>query len=150
MRHRVVKTKLSRDLDHRKALLRNLATSLFEKDKIETTLAKAKFVQPYAETLITKAIKTRLNGEKINKFNTVKDLSAILYTEESIKRLLDDIASRYESAKGGYTRIVMTGNRDGDNAKMARIELVKLPVAKKPKKIKEAVEKVKEEKEETK
>ena len=150
MRHRVVKTKLSRDLDHRKALLRNLATSLFERDKIETTLAKAKFVQPYAETLITKAIKTRLNGEKITKFNTVKDLSAILYTEDSIKRLLNDIASRYESAKGGYTRIVMTGNRDGDNAKMARIELVKIPVAKKPKKTKEAVENVKEEKEETK
>lgn len=155
MRHRVAKTKLSRDMDHRKALLRNLTASLIQNEKVKTTHAKAKFVQPYVETVITKAIKASTTKDKVLKFNTLKDLRNALYSEEAVKKLVDDVAVRYKEPTGGYTRVTKIGNRDGDNAEMSRIELTK-SATKKPKakpEVKEetkAVEEVKEEKEATK
>jgi large subunit ribosomal protein L17 len=133
MRHRVAKTKLSRDMDHRKMLLRNLTASLIENEKIKTTHAKAKFVQPYAETIITKAIKASNSKDKVLKFNTLKELKNALYSDEAVKKLVDDVAVRYKEPTGGYTRVTRIGNRDGDNAEMSRIELTK-SATKKPSK----------------
>lgn len=124
MRHRVATKRLNRDMDHRKALLRSLTEQLIQHEKIETTLAKAKYLRGYVERLITKAKKAR-TGDKITKFNTVKEIKKVLISEEIIKKLVDDIATRFEKRPGGYIRIVKTGNRDGDNAEMSRIELVK-------------------------
>jgi large subunit ribosomal protein L17 len=125
MRHRVATKKLSRDVDHRKMLLRNLAAGLITHEKIDTTLAKAKYVQPYVEDLITKAIKTAKSADKVVKFNAYKALVISMATKEAVKKLLEDVSMRYETTTGGYTRIVKTGNRDGDNAATARIELTK-------------------------
>jgi len=144
MRHRVVKTKLSRDMDHRKSLLRNLTASLIENEKVKTTHAKAKFVQPYAEAVITKAIKASTTKDKVLKFNTLKDLRNALYSEEAVKKLVDDVAVRYKEPTGGYTRVTKISNRDGDNAEMSRIELTKTNT-KKPKVKAEAKPEVKEE-----
>lgn len=133
MRHRVVKTKLSRDLDHRKMLIKNLAGALFSYDKIETTHAKAKFLQPYAETLITKAIKAAKSKDKVVKFNALKELKNAIHSDTAVTKLVEEIAVRYPTATGGYTRVTRIGNRAGDNADMSRIELTKT-ATKKPKK----------------
>src|SRR3989344_3410664 len=127
MRHRVVTKKLNRDESHRKALLRNLSDSLLVKGKVETTLAKAKYVRPYVEKLISTAIKT-------NNFNSIKKARNELYLESTVKKLFKDIAPKLKSKAGGYTRIIRTGNRSGDNAEMARIELILPKEAKSAKK----------------
>lgn len=117
MRHRVVGKKLNRDMDHRKALLKNLAESLIKNSKIETTVAKAKFLRPYIERLVTRA-------KKSQDFNTVKYMRTKLITEDSIRMLIKDIAPKFNTRNGGYTRIKRTRNRAGDQAEMARIEFV--------------------------
>src|SRR3989344_5056466 len=117
MRHRVVTKKLNRDESHRKALLRNLSDSLLVKGKVETTLAKAKYVRPYVEKLITRAIKN-------NNYNTMKMVKNELSLDSTVKKLFEDIAPKLKSKAGGYTRIVRIGNRNGDNAEMARVELI--------------------------
>ncbi|MBU1133105.1 50S ribosomal protein L17 [Patescibacteria group bacterium] len=125
MRHRVVKNTLGRDKEHRKALMSNLSSQLIEHEKINTTLPKAKALRPFVEKLITKAIKPHKGGDKIDKFNTVKDLRKYLRNEEAIRKLIEEVAPRFLDRDGGYTRIIKTGERDGDKAPMARIELVK-------------------------
>lgn len=124
MRHRVVKKKLNRDMDHRKSLSLNLSSQIIENGKINTTLAKAKWVKPKIEKLITKAIKAHKSDDKIFKFNTVKALRKNLRSEEVIKKLMEEIAPKFSERAGGYTKIIKTGNRDGDNSLTARIELV--------------------------
>jgi large subunit ribosomal protein L17 len=124
MRHRVVKKTLGRDGDHRKSLLSNLYSELIDKEKINTTLAKAKFLKPKIERLITKAIKAHKSEDKILKFNIVKSLKQDIRSEEVIRKLIDNIAPKFSNRKGGYTKIIKTGNRDGDNSLTARIELV--------------------------
>ena len=124
MRHRVVKKKLNRDMDHRKSLALNLSSQIIENGKINTTLAKAKWVKPKIEKLITKAIKAHKSDDKIFKFNTVKALRKSLRSEEVIKKLMEEIAPKFSERAGGYTKIIKTGNRDGDNSLTARIELV--------------------------
>jgi len=124
MRHRVVKKKLNRDMDHRKSLALNLLSQIIENGKINTTLAKAKWVKPKIEKLITKAIKAHKSDDKIFKFNTVKALRKNLRSEEVIKKLMEEIAPKFLERAGGYTKIIKTGNRDGDNSLTARIELV--------------------------
>lgn len=124
MRHRVVKKKLNRDMDHRKSLGLNLSSQIIENGKINTTLAKAKFIRPKIERLITKAIKAQKSDDKIFKFNTVKNLRKTLRSEGAIKKLMEEIAPKFAERPGGYTKIIKTGNRDGDNAQTARIELV--------------------------
>jgi large subunit ribosomal protein L17 len=125
MRHRVKKKTLKRDGDHRKALLRNLSTSLVLNESIVTTVSKAKYLRPYIEKLITKA-------KKGDDFNTVKYMKSVLYKDEAVKKIIDDLAPRFKKRNGGYTRIVKIGNRSGDNAPLAMIEFVEKP--KKPKK----------------
>lgn len=122
MRHRVAGKTLSRDKDHREALARNLATQLFLHGAIETTEAKAEFVQRYAEKLITLA-KEAL--EDPSRQVAARRLAAArLYGREVVKKLFDEIAPRYKDRNGGYTRIYKLGFRRGDAAPMARLELV--------------------------
>jgi large subunit ribosomal protein L17 len=117
MRHRVVGKKLSRDKDHRKALMKNLASSLLLNGKIETTLVKAKFIRPFVEKLITKA--------KDNSFNSLRLLRSRLGNEDALRKLFSEIAPSYKERNGGYTRIQRTGKiRKGDNSELAIIELV--------------------------
>mgnify|MGYP001470709491 FL=1 len=124
MRHRVAKKKLNRDKDHREALASNLSAQLIEKGKINTTLAKAKYVKPKIEKLITKAVKAHESEDKIFKFNTVKELRKDIRSESAIKKLVGEVAPKFSGKRGGYTKIIKTGNRDGDNALTARIEIV--------------------------
>ncbi|MZD08310.1 50S ribosomal protein L17 [Streptomyces sp. SID5785] len=101
---------------HEKLLLANLAKNLFEHGKITTTEAKARRLRPYAERLVTKAKKGDLhNRRQVLQVITDKSVVHTLFTE---------IAPRYENRPGGYTRITKIGNRRGDNAPMAVIELV--------------------------
>lgn len=123
MRHRVKGKKLGRSPAHRKALLRNMSDSLVIHEKIETTLAKAKYLRPYFEKLLTKAKNVSDSDDKIAKYNVIKYLRGQLTTKTAIKKLMDEVAPRFKNVKGGYTRIVRTGERKGDNADMARIEL---------------------------
>ena len=124
MRHRVAKKKLNRDKDHREALASNLSAQLIEKGKINTTLAKAKYIKPKIEKLITKAVKAHESEDKIFKFNTVKELRKDIRSESAIKKLVGEVAPKFSGKRGGYTKIIKTGNRDGDNALTARIEIV--------------------------
>ena len=124
MRHRVVKKTLGRDEDHRKALLSNLCSQLIEKEKVNTTLAKAKFLRPEIEKLITKAVKAHKSDDKILKFNIIKSLKQDIRSEDAVRKLIDNVAPKFSERKGGYTRIIKTGNRDGDKSLTARIELV--------------------------
>ena len=127
MRHRVAKKKLSRDKDHRTSLQRNLSRSLILNGKVETTLAKAKFVQPHVEKLVTKA-------KRGSSFTNINRVNEKLRSKEALRVLFDDVAVRFANRPGGYTRIVKLGYRDGDKAALARIEWVEGP---KPKKVKE-------------
>ncbi|MBI4059969.1 MAG: 50S ribosomal protein L17 [Elusimicrobia bacterium] len=98
---------------HRRALLRNMATSLFKHERIETTIAKAKELRPYAEKLITNAKK----GEHFMVRRQIQD--RIVY-----KKLFEVLAPRYAQRPGGYTRILKIAPRIGDNAKLGLIMLV--------------------------
>jgi large subunit ribosomal protein L17 len=142
MRHRIEKKKLSRDMDHRKALLMNLAQELINHEKITTTIDKAKYVRPHVEKLITKAKQTVGNDDKVKNFNILKDMRKDLGSESALKKLFEVLAVRYKDTKGGYTRTVRTGVRGGDNAVLARIEFVKQDT---PKTAVKPVEKVIEE-----
>ncbi len=135
MRHRVEKKKMGRTAEHRKSLAKNLAAELILHERINTTLEKAKFVKPFVEKLVTKAKRSFGSSDKTAIFNTVKTLRRELGSEEAIKKLMDEIAERFAKRPGGYTRIIKTGNRDGDNAKTARIEL--MPPEKKETPVKE-------------
>ena len=116
MRHRHGYRKLGRKSQHRAALLKNLAIALTENERIETTLPKAKELRKYYEKLISKAAK----GD----FNAHRAVFAQLQDKESTKKLVEDIAPRYQDREGGYTRIIKTRIRRGDAADMAIIELV--------------------------
>ena len=101
---------------HQKAMMANLAASLFAAEGIVTTEAKAKALRPYAEKLITKAKKGGLHRYR-DALSTMRD-------EDMCHKLFDEIGPRYADRNGGYTRILKLGPRHGDNAPMARIELV--------------------------
>jgi len=101
---------------HQKAMLANLARSLFEHGRITTTEAKARRLRPYAERLITKAKKGDLHNRRL----VLRDIT----DKDTVYTLFSEIAPRYENRPGGYTRITKVGNRRGDNAPMAVIELV--------------------------
>lgn len=115
MRHRNRRGKLGRKSEHRMMMLRNLATSLFDKERIKTTLPKAKALRPFAEKLITLARRNDLPSRRLT--------MAQILDKKVVKKLFDDIAKRYKDDKGGYTRIVAYRSRWGDGAKLAFIEL---------------------------
>src|SRR5262245_55351969 len=118
MRHQNRRGKLGRKSEHRMAMLRNLATSLFDKERIMTTLPKAKALRPFAEKIITLARKNDLTARRLT--------LAQIQDRAVVKKLFDDIAKRYkDDKKGGYTRIVAYRSRWGDGAMLACIELNK-------------------------
>ena len=116
MRHRKKGRHLNRTAEHRQAMLRNMATSLFKHGRIETTLAKAKELRQYAEPLITKAKRGDLHARRLVA-RRIKD-------GEALAKLFDEIGPRYAERPGGYTRVVKLGHRAGDAADVAIIELV--------------------------
>jgi len=116
VRHRKKGRKLSRTASHRKATLRNMATSLFRHERIETTTAKAKELRPYAERLITLARRGDLHARRL--------AATKIQDRQVLGKLFDDIAPRYQERPGGYTRILKLGSRKGDAAEMSLIELV--------------------------
>ncbi|OQX86499.1 50S ribosomal protein L17 [candidate division KSB1 bacterium 4484_87] len=126
MRHRKAFNKLNRTASHRKALMSNLATQLFMHKKIKTTAPKAKALRPVAERLITFAKKGTLAARR-HVLRTVKDKAVV-------KELFEEIAPTFESRQGGYTRIIKLGQRAGDGAEIAFIELVGFEGVKKSKK----------------
>lgn len=116
MRHGCAGRQFGRNSGHRKALLRTLVTSLLKNEKIETTVAKAKEIRPLAEKMITLAKRGDLHARR--------QVSSFIQDDDVVKGLFSQIAPRFSSRNGGYTRIVPTRNRMGDAAPMAVIELV--------------------------
>ncbi len=116
MRHRVGGWKLGRNTSHRRALLRNLVTSVILNDRIHTTITKAKASRPLVEKMVTLG--------KNGSVHARRQALAYLMTPEAVDRLFATVAPRYTERKGGYTRIVRTGVRQGDSAEMAFIELL--------------------------
>ena len=136
MRHNNKNKILGRQKGARNSLYRNLATSLFKTESIETTLAKAKAVRPYVEKIITKAKRGNLADIR-NIFSEIRDKDILL-------KLTSDIGKRFEKRDGGYTRIIKLGYRKGDGSQMAILELVSKKELKKESSSKR--EEVKEEK----
>jgi len=135
MRHRLANKKLGRNSAQRKALLRSLVTSFLERERINTTLAKAKAIRPVAEKMITLAKKNSLHARrKVLRF---------VYKKDVVKKLFEDIGPRFTERPGGYTRIIKTGQRAGDGAQQAIIELVGSEYKKKSKKKEKLSEKAK-------
>jgi large subunit ribosomal protein L17 len=116
MRHRNYGRKLGRNTEHRRALLRNLVTSLILEERIETTLPKAKEARVAAERMITLGKRGDLHARRL--------AASYALSPPAVQKLFGDIAKRYESRNGGYTRIVRTGWRSGDGADTAVLELV--------------------------
>lgn len=116
MRHQKRGKILDRKKAPREALLRNLATSVILYEKVQTTQAKAKAVRPIVERLITTAKKNDLTARR--------QLLAVLYHKNAVKKALEVLGPRYKDRQGGYTRITKIGQRQGDGAKVAQIEFV--------------------------
>ena len=107
---------------HQRLMMANLAASLFAAEGIVTTEAKAKALRPVAEKLITKAKKAQ--DDDALRVHRIRQIQAYLGDREMTVKLIDQVAPRYLQRPGGYTRILKLGPRQGDNAPMARIELV--------------------------
>lgn len=118
MRHGVGYRKFQKSAAHTRAMFRNMATSLILHEQIETTLEKAKELRPIVEKLITRAKKDTLPSRRIA-YSYLKDKSVV-------HKLFTEVGPRFAARNGGYTRVVRSGNRAGDAAKMAVIALVEL------------------------
>jgi large subunit ribosomal protein L17 len=116
MRHGKKFNHLSRTASHRKAMLSNMASSLIQHKRISTTVAKAKALRKYVEPLITKA--------KTDSTHSRRVVFSYLQDKDSVSTLFGEVAEKVADRPGGYTRIIKTGNRLGDNADMCIIELV--------------------------
>lgn len=116
MRHRKVGKTLDRKAAPRRALLRNLATSLVLYERIQTTKAKAKAVAPYVERMITVGKEKTLHARR--------ELLKELTTSSAVEKVLSELGPRYLERRGGYTRITKIGHRSGDAAEMVQIEFV--------------------------
>lgn len=116
MRHNRVVNHLGRTNTHRKALMSNMAASLILKKRISTTVAKAKALRMFVEPLITKTKEDSTNSRRL--------VFSYLQSKEAVSELFREIAAKVSTRPGGYTRILKTGNRIGDNAEMCIIELV--------------------------
>jgi large subunit ribosomal protein L17 len=116
MRQKVAVYKLKRNVASRRALFRGLVTSVIEHERVVTTVPKAKAVRPLVEKMITLA--------KRDTLHTRRQAAAFLQTPEAVKKLFDKLGTRFGQRNGGYTRVVRLGNRKGDGAEQAVIELV--------------------------
>ena len=126
MRHRQSGKRLGRNTSHRKAMLRNMVTSLFEHEKITTTDARAKELRPVAEKLITLAKRGDLHARRL--------ATEVVSDRKTVAKLFERIAPRFADRPGGYTRIIKLGHRLGDNAALSMITLVEEECAPKAKK----------------
>ena len=116
MKHNIAHRKLNRTSSHRKSLLMNMSNALFKHEQITTTLPKAKELRPFVEKIITLG--------KAGDLQSRRKAISILQDEKNTKKIFDVFSERYKKRNGGYTRIVKIGNRFGDNAPTAIIELV--------------------------
>ena len=140
MRHLISGHKLGRNPAHRRATLRNLVTNLIEKERIQTTLLRAKAARPLAERLITLGKRDSLHARR--------QAASFLQTPNATKKLFADLAPRFADRPGGYTRIIRVGWRIGDGAELAILEFIGSELRKKDKKQKrQKVEEAPEEKE---
>ncbi len=105
-----------RGKDHKESLLKNLAASIIIHEKIKTTRTKAKALAPFVERLINLA-------KNKDKMNAIREISKLLNHEDSSRKILDELTTRYSETTSGYTRIISIGARKGDNAPMVQIEL---------------------------
>ncbi len=126
MQHQRTNRKLGMKTEHRLSMLRNMATSLVVHERVRTTVTRAKEVRRVVEKMITLGKKGDLNARR--------QAARIIRGNEALKKLFAEIAPRYTTRNGGYTRIVKIGNRNGDNAPMAIIELVEAETKAAPKK----------------
>jgi large subunit ribosomal protein L17 len=141
MRHLRSGSKLGKQPAHRRAVLRNLVTNLIEKERIHTTLLRAKTARPLAEQLITLGKRDSLHARR--------QAASFLMTTDATKKLFADLAPRFADRPGGYTRIIRTGWRIGDGAELAILEFIGSELKKKEKKPRKgAAEEAPEEKEE--
>jgi large subunit ribosomal protein L17 len=116
MRHKVAGWKLGRNTSHRRALLRNLVTSLLLEERIETTVVKAKAMRPHVEKMITLGKRGDLSARR--------QAAAYLMTREAVDRLFDTVSPRFGDRNGGYLRIIRGGFQKGDGAEKAFVELL--------------------------
>ena len=125
MRHRKSGRKLGRNSSHRKAMFRNMVTSLIQEEQIQTTVAKAKEVRPQIEKLITLA-KKNLDGQvdAADRVAAIRQAGKFVRGRDALQKLFSEIGERFVGRPGGYTRIIRVGTRLGDNAEMAIIELL--------------------------
>lgn len=123
MRHRISGYQLNRNKATRNALRRTLIISLFAKNRIKTTEAKANAIRGDAEKLITLA-KNSSKGTEIDKVNARRLAASKLANADAVKRLFDEVAPKFEKRSGGYTRMLKLGPRFGDSAEMVLLELV--------------------------
>lgn len=121
MRHRKRHGKLGRTSSHRKAMLRNMVTSLLDHEKIETTDAKAKEVRRLAEKMITLGKRGTLHARR--------QCLSIVRDRAVAAKIFEELADRYRQREGGYTRILKVGNRAGDAAPLSLVELVDTPAS---------------------
>jgi large subunit ribosomal protein L17 len=126
MRHLNAGSKLGRNPAHRRATLRNLVTNVIEKERITTTITRAKAARPLVEQMITLG--------KRDSLHTRRQAAAFLMTPEATQKLFRDIAPRFAERSGGYTRIIHAGFRIGDGAELAILELLGSELKKKDKK----------------
>jgi large subunit ribosomal protein L17 len=142
MRHLISGSKLGKQPAHRRAVLRNLVTKLIEKERIHTTLLRAKTARPIAERMITLGKRDSLHARR--------QAAAFLMTPDATRKLFSDLAPRFADRPGGYTRIVRAGWRIGDGAELAILEFIGSELKKKEKKPRrEAPEENEKEKETT-
>ena len=143
MRHRMGGSKLGKRPEHRRAVLRNLVTNVIMQERVNTTIARAKAARPLVEKMITLGKRDTLHARR--------QAASFLMTDEATRKLFKDVAPRFSTRPGGYTRIVRTGFRIGDGASLAVIELIgselKVPEKKDRKKAAETAPAVKETKE---
>lgn len=116
MRHLNSYRKLGRNSNHRRAMLRNLATSFLQNGRIETTVQRAKELRPIVEKLITIG--------KVKTVHNIRKVSSYVFTDTACKKVFEDLGKRFVARPGGYTRIIRTGYRHGDTAEMCSIEVV--------------------------
>ena len=116
MRHRKAGYKLGRNTSHRRAMLRNLVTSIILEDRVETTVTKAKAARPHVEKMITLGKRGDLHARR--------QALAYLQTSEAVSRLFETVAPRYGDRNGGYLRIVRSGFQKGDGAEKAFVEML--------------------------
>jgi large subunit ribosomal protein L17 len=132
MRHLNSGFKLGRNPAHRRATLRNLVTNLIERERIETTLLRAKAARPLAERMITLGKRDSLHARR--------QAAAFLMTPDATRKLFSDLAPRFADRPGGYTRIIRSGWRIGDGAELAILEFIGSELKKKEKKPKKRAE----------